>query len=71
MSNRAETYALRSLFLGAKRQLDVYGYDKKKPHLANAGQYSGQKWTIKSWGDGTWHLENSYSGKELYLDTME
>lgn len=69
--NGAGTYALRTLFLGAGRQLDVYGDDKRQPHLANAGPFSGQIWTIAPWGDGTWHLENLYSGKDLYLDTME
>ena len=71
MSNGSGTYALRNLFLYAERRLDVNRNDKKKPHLGNARQSSGQQWTIKSWGDGTWHLENSYSGMELYLDTME
>ena len=64
-------HALRTLFLGAKRQLDVYGDDKLKPHLAAAGNFSGQIWIIAPWGDGTRHLENTYSGKDLYLDTME
>ena len=67
----AGTYALRSLFLGPNRRLDVFGNDKLKPHLATSGPFSGQIWTIAPWGDGTWHLENSFSGKELYLDTME
>jgi len=65
------TYALRTLYLGPRRQLDVYSNDKTKPHLANAGNFSGQYWTIKPWGDGTWHFENAYSGPYLYLDTME
>ncbi|ORY15440.1 immune inhibitor A peptidase M6-domain-containing protein [Clohesyomyces aquaticus] len=65
------TYALRTMFLGPNRQLDVYGNDKTLPHLAQAGNYSGQIWSIKPWGDGTWHLENAYSGPNLYLDTME
>lgn len=67
----AGTYALRTWFLGANRQLDVYGDDKLKPHLANAGPYSGQIWKIAPWGDGTWHLENTYSGSDYYLDTVE
>jgi len=70
-SNGDGTYALRTLFLGAGRQLDVYSNDKLNPVLANAGFFSGQFWTIKPWGDGTWHLENAYSGQFLYLDTME
>jgi immune inhibitor A len=65
------TYAIRNLFLGAGKQLDVYGDDKKKPHLADAGNFSGQFWTIKPWGDGSFHFSNNYSGPELYLDTME
>lgn len=69
--NGAGTYALRTLFLGPTRQLDVYSDDKLKPHLAIAGPYSGQVWKIAPWGDGTWHLENLYNGKDLYLDTME
>ena len=69
--NGSGTYALRSLFLGAGRQLDVYAADKLKPHLTTAGPYSGQIWKIAPWGDGTWHLENLFSGSDLYLDTME
>ena len=69
--NGAGTYALRTLFLGASRQLDVYPSDRLKPLLASAGPYSGQIWKIAPWGDGTWHLENLYSGNDLYLDTME
>ncbi|KAH8894739.1 M6 metalloprotease [Thozetella sp. PMI_491] len=69
--NGAGTYALRTLFLRASRQLDVYGNDKTKPHLATAGPFSGQIWEIAPWGDGSWHLNNLYGGKDLYLDTME
>jgi immune inhibitor A len=69
-SNGDGTYHLRTLFLGANRQLDVYSNDKLKPVLQTAGFLSGQFWTIKPWGDGTWHLENTYSGQHLYLDTM-
>ena len=65
------TYALRTLFLGAGRQLDVYGNDKTVPHLDIAAWVSGQIWTISPWGDGTWHLNNSYTGPNWYLDTME
>ncbi|KAI9767071.1 MAG: hypothetical protein M1839_004628 [Geoglossum umbratile] len=63
------TYKLRTRFLGPDRVLDVYGDDKAKPHLAMKGNYSGQIWTISSWGDGTWKLTNSYSGPDLHLDT--
>ncbi|KAF2243358.1 M6 metalloprotease [Trematosphaeria pertusa] len=70
-SNGDGTYHLRTLFLGAKRQLDVYGNDKYTPVLQKAGFFSGQFWMIKPWGDGTWHLENAYSGPNLYLDTIE
>jgi immune inhibitor A len=70
-SNGDGTYHLRTLFLGPKRQLDVYGDDKNTPVLQKAGNYSGQYWMIKPWGDGAWHLENAYSGPNLYLDTME
>jgi hypothetical protein len=62
------TYALYTLFLGANKRLDVYGDDKTKPHLADAGRYSGQIWTLKPWGDGTWQLTNQYSGPDLHLD---
>ncbi|KAJ9659113.1 hypothetical protein H2201_007515 [Coniosporium apollinis] len=67
------SYALCTEFLGAGMQLDVYGNDKTKPHLApkDAGNYSGQFWRIKPWGDGSFHLSNEYSGPGLYLDTME
>lgn len=62
------SYNLCTLFLGTKMCLDVYGDDKKRPHLAPAGNYSGQQWLISSRGDGTWSLTNSYSGPELLLD---
>ena len=63
-------YALSTLLL-PKRELEVYTNDIKTPHLAAAGKVSDQKWIIAPWGDGTWHLENTYSGKDLYLDTLE
>ena len=65
------TYALRTLFLGPDRQLDIYANEKTKPHLAKAEWVSGQIWKILPWGDGTWHLENLYTGPNWYLDTME
>ena len=62
------TYALSTIFLGEGRRLDVYGNDKTTPHLAHAGDYSGQIWTMTSWGDGTYMLTNEYSGSDLHLD---
>lgn len=70
-SGGAGTFALRTLFLGASRQLDVFGDDKLKPHLATVGNFSGQFWKIQPWGDGTWHLENLFTGGDFFLDTME
>jgi hypothetical protein len=67
-SPSSPTYALYTQFLGPNKRLDVYGDDKTKPHLADAGNYSGQIWTIASWGDGTWRLTNAYSGSGLHLD---
>jgi hypothetical protein len=64
----SSTYALFTKFLGVTKRLDVYGNDKTKPHLADAGNYSGQIWTISSWNDGTWKLTNQYSGSGLHLD---
>jgi len=64
----SSTYAFFTLFLGTKKHLDVYGNDATKPHLADAGNYSGQIWTISPWGDGTWQLTNQYSGSGLHLD---
>ena len=63
------TYALFTLFLGANKRLDVYGNDATMPHLADAGDHSGQIWTISPWGDGTWQLSNQFSGSGLHLDT--
>jgi len=62
------TYALYTRFLGEGKRLDVYGNDKTTPHLAPAGSYTGQIWTMTSWGDGTYMLTNSYSGSGLHLD---
>lgn len=56
------------MFLGVNKRLDVYGDDKTKPHLAEAGYFSGQIWTVSSWGDGTWKFTNEYSGSDLHLD---
>ena len=67
-SSASSTYALYTQFLGPNKRLDVYGDDKTKPHLADSGNYSGQIWTISSWGDGTWRLTNDYSGSGLHLD---
>ena len=51
--------------------LDVYGDDKTRPHLAPAGNYSGQQWQVASAGDGIWKLTNSYSGPEMALDVRD
>lgn len=47
-----ETYSLCTLWLGANKWLDVYGDDKTRPHLATAGNYSGQQWHVASQGNG-------------------
>jgi len=62
------TFALFTEFLGANKRLDVYGNDATMPHLGDAGDYTGQIWTISAWGDGTWMLTNQYSGSGLHLD---
>lgn len=62
------TYALSTWFLGEGMRLDVYGDIKTEPRLALAGQYSGQVWTMTSWGDGTYMFTNKYSGSGLHLD---
>ncbi|KAL7949234.1 M6 metalloprotease [Trichoderma barbatum] len=59
VANVTGTFTLRTLFLGANQQLNA------------AGSFTGQIWRIEPWGDGTWHLENLFSSKDLYLDTME
>ncbi|KAJ4289650.1 hypothetical protein N0V90_010979 [Kalmusia sp. IMI 367209] len=66
-----ETYLLRTMFLGAERQLDVIGSGRKTPCLKPANREYTQQWHITSWGDGTWRIENVYKGKFLYLDTMD
>jgi hypothetical protein len=68
------TYKLCTWFLGTLKSLDVYGDDKTKPHLADEGNYSGQKWKIVPWircgeWDGTYTLWNTYSGEDMFLDT--
>ena len=67
-TNRPGTYYVYSQFLGSNKRLDVYGNDKTKPHLADAGNYSGQIWSVTPWGDGTYRLTNAYSGPDLHLD---
>lgn len=68
------TYKLCTWFLGTQKALDVYGDDKSQPHLADEGNYSGQKWNIVPWmrcgtWDGTYKLWNMYGGDEMFLDT--
>lgn len=66
-----ETYTLRSMFLGANRQLDVAGSGKKTPMLRTTTREYTQQWRIIPWGDGTWRIENVYKGKFLCLDTVD
>jgi immune inhibitor A len=68
------TYKLCTRFLGTSKSLDVYGDDKSQPHLADEGNYSGQKWKIVPWfrcgtWDGTYKLWNTHSGDSMFLDT--
>ena len=70
------TYKLCTWFLGTSKCMDIYRVDKTKPHLADEGNYSGQKWRIVPWlkngnWDGTYKLWNTYSGDEMFLDTKE
>ena len=67
-STSSTTYALFTLFLGANKRLDVYS-NGTTPYLADAGNHSGQVWTISPWGDGTLLLWNQYSGSAFHLDT--
>lgn len=55
-------YNLCNMWLGTSKFLDVYGSDKTRPHLATAGNYSGQQWRVEQQGNGTWKLSNTYSG---------
>lgn len=55
-------YNLCNMWLGTGKLLDVYGDDKTKPHLTDAGTYSGQQWQIQRVENSTWKLTNSYSG---------
>jgi immune inhibitor A len=58
--NSDGSYCLRTMFLGQNRQLDVRR-DKKTPVLLPTNSMAkAQFWSIKPWGDGTWHLEVSY-----------
>lgn len=66
-----ETYILRSMFLGANRQLDVTGSGRKTPVLRTATREYTQQWRIVPWGDGTWRIENVYKGRFLCLDTVD
>lgn len=47
--------------------LDVYGDDKKKVLLSEAGSYSGQMWNMTQFNAG-FKLSNAYSGGDLFLD---
>ncbi|KAI9761196.1 MAG: hypothetical protein M1840_001996 [Geoglossum simile] len=62
------SWNLCTLLLGTSMCLDVYGDDKTRPHLAPAGNFSGQQWQIIDRHDGSWSLANSYSGPSLLLD---
>jgi len=64
-TSSSPTYALYTNFLGPGKHLDVY---KTTPHLADAGGFTGQIWSVVPWGDGTWQLTNEYSGNGLHLD---
>ena len=49
----------------------MYGDDKTRPHLAAAGDYSGQRWQLIGQGGDVWKLTNLYSGPELFLSADE
>lgn len=66
-----ETYHLRTMFLGANRQLDVAGSGRKTPMLKTATREYTQQWRVTPWGDGTWRIENVYKGKFLCLDSVD
>jgi immune inhibitor A len=66
-----DTYILRTMFLGANRQLGVDGPGRNNPALRNATREYTQQWRITSWGDGTWRIENVYKGRFLCLDTVD
>jgi hypothetical protein len=60
-------YNLCTMWLGADKCLDVYGDDKTTPHLAIAGNYTGQQWHIQLDNDGSCMLTNDYCGTGLVL----
>lgn len=66
-----ETYILRTMFLGADRQLDITGPGRKIPTLKTGTREYTQQWRIQPWGDGTWRIENVYKGRFMCLDTVD
>lgn len=71
-------YDLSTLWLGPSKMLDVFnnaGVNSPFVHLADEGDFSGQFWTITSWGDGSWGLTNDFTGPNKHLgissDTKE
>ncbi|KAK0616209.1 ricin B lectin domain-containing protein [Immersiella caudata] len=64
-------FNLVTMWLGKDRALDVKGNDKTHPHLAKAGNVSGQRWQLIGMGGDVWKLTNLYSGPELFLSTDE
>ncbi|KAK0644625.1 ricin B lectin domain-containing protein [Cercophora newfieldiana] len=64
-------FNLVTLWLGTGRALDVHAGDKTRPHLAKAGDATGQQWQLISLGGNVWRLTNLYSGSELFLSSDE
>ncbi|KAF9701347.1 hypothetical protein EKO04_000310 [Ascochyta lentis] len=70
LNDDKETYSMRTLFLGADRQLSVRS-DKKTPVLDPINPLAkGQSWTIGS-PHADFEPQNADTEKHKYLDTME
>lgn len=63
-------YKLQTVRLGSRYSLDVINDARDDtPHLARTGDFSGQSWTLRPWGDGTYRLINDFTGSDKGLDT--
>lgn len=72
-TDRPGYYRLHSEETGFDKSssLDVIndnGTNSLHVHLAKTGRYSGQYWRLDDWGDGTYKLTNTFTGRDRHLD---
>ncbi|KAM0746022.1 hypothetical protein T439DRAFT_330214 [Meredithblackwellia eburnea MCA 4105] len=67
-------YRFSTLYASKDYSLDILndnGTSSVNARLYNTGTYSGQYWTISSWGDGTYGLYNDFQGPNVFLALSE